>query len=107
MEILLTIIILLLASILYYLYTEHKLKNTNTSIKEVDVGCKRYDKYDIDAFHKRMTDLRNTEYTDEEIVDGVKLFQVTDTGPQDYNDSGVEVITDAMEMSLDKRISKK
>ena len=107
MEILLTIIILLLAGILYCLYTERKLKNVNTSIKEVDVSCKRYDKYDIDAFHKRMTDLRNTEYTDEEIVDGVKLFQVTDTGPQDYNDSGVEVITDAMEMSLDKRISKK
>lgn len=107
MEICIIILDILLAGILYYLYTERKLKKTNTSIEEVDLSCKRYDKYDIDAFHKRMTDLRNTEYTDEEVVDGVRLFQVTDTGPQDYNDSGVEVITDAMEMSLDKRISKK
>lgn len=103
MEILLTIITLLLAGILYMLYIKHK--ELNQLIEQEDeIQEKRYDKYDIDSFHKRMTDLRNSEYTNEEVVDGVKLYQVQDKPPKDYNDSGVEVITPSMELNIERRI---
>lgn len=101
--ILISILLLNTCYICYNIYKQRKEKIDKT-LEEDFLDVKPYDLYDIDSFHKRMYDLRNTKFDNEEIVDGVKLYQVSDIGPKDYTDSGVEVITESMEMDIEKRI---
>ena len=55
--------------------------------------------YDVSAFRERMNKLR---FSDGEMVNGVKLYSVSDSNPSSYKDSGVEVITEELEVALER-----
>ena len=56
--------------------------------------------YDVSAFRERMNKLR---FSDGEMVNGVKLYSVSDSNPSSYKDSGVEVITEELEVALERK----
>lgn len=99
MEILLTINALIVdVIVIYLLFRKPRESKEKEYAVEVSDGEDEYTrKYDIPAYKKRMSEMRYDYY------DGVPLY---DAAPPKVNTNftGVEVMTNQMEMELDKRV---
>lgn len=102
MDIILAILVIgLVFSISFNIYIYYTIRPKTKKVEKIeeDEPGKLIDNmYDISAFKERMNKLR---FSDGEMVNGVKLYNVEENN-KSYKDSGVEVITEELEVALDK-----
>jgi len=98
------LIILNIITIAVAIYGVVKLKKDVDDVEETEARFQQKGGYDIEGFNKRIADLKE-EQANVEFFNGVPLYTPKNDGYD--NKSGVEVITDADEIRLEQRASRK